>query len=221
MKKITLLVASILLLGNVAKASDVKKFDEGNGRNEYNIDEPIVFTERGIEFFVFANGDFDFNTRPDDTQGGYYFKSAGKKGAADNATSRGGRGPVNYGVIVEQDSFGRVRRVGNTFINYDFNDRVSRIGSVFMRYNRFALTQVGGLRIVYNRFGEITDMIGCVKGRASGYTNNYYGNNYDNHNHNGYHNNEYHNNTYATNYNSNDYYYYKADGTRAKVEEKN
>lgn len=214
MKKITLLVASILLLGNVAKASDVKKFDEGNGRHEYTIDEPIVFTERGIEFFVFANGDFDFNTRPDDTQGGYYFKSAGKKGA-DKTTSRGGRGPVNYGVIVEQDSFGRVRRVGNTFINYDFNDRVSRIGSVFMKYNRFALTQVGGLRIVYNRFGEITDMIGAVKGRASGYTNNYYENGYDNHNHNE------HNNTYATNYNSNDYYYYKADGTKAKVGERN
>ena len=84
-----------------------------------------------------------------------------------------------------------------------------------MKYNRFALTQVGGLRIVYNRFGEITDMIGAVKGRASGYTNNYYGNDYDNHNQNE------HNNTYATNYNSNDYYYYKADGTKAKIEERN
>ena len=213
MKKITLLVASILLLGNVAKASDVKKFDEGNGRNEYTIEEPIVFTERGIEFFVFANGDFDFNTRPDDTQGGYYFKGAGKK-VADKTTSRGERGPVNYGVIVEQDSFGRVRRVGNTFINYDFNDRVSRIGSVFMRYNRFALAQVGGLKIIYNRFGEITDMIGCVKGRNAGYTNNYYANNYQNNY------NENHYSTYASNYNSNDYYYYKADGTRAKVDEK-
>ena len=214
MKKITLLVASILLLGNVAKASDVKKFDEGNDRHEFNIDEPIVFTERGIEFFVFTNGDFDFNTRPEDSQGGYYFKSAGKKGSDANL-ERGGRGPVNYGVIIEHDSFGRVRRVGNTFINYDFNDRVSRIGSVFMRYNRFALTQVGGLKIVYNRFGEITDMIGCVKGRTNGFTNTYYGNNYDNH-----YNNEHHNTTYATNYNSNDYYYYKADGTRAKIEEK-
>ena len=30
-------------------------------RDRFDINEPISFTERGIEFFVFANGDFDFN----------------------------------------------------------------------------------------------------------------------------------------------------------------
>ena len=213
MKTITLLVASILLATNVTVASELRTITDDFTTTRYSHDEPISFNERGIEFFVFANGEFDFNTRPDDSQGDYFFKGAGKK-VADKTTSRGERGPVNYGVIVEQDSFGRVRRVGNTFINYDFNDRVSRIGSVFMRYNRFALAQVGGLKIIYNRFGEITDMIGCVKGRNAGYTNNYYANNYQNNY------NENHYSTYASNYNSNDYYYYKADGTRAKVDEK-
>jgi hypothetical protein len=203
MKKITLLVASALLVVNVANAQ----------RNERcNFDEPISFTERGIEFFVFLNGDFDFNTRPSDSQGDYYFRGAGKKGA--DVLNRGSvaRGPVNYGVLIEHDSFGRVRRVGNTFINYDFNDRVTRIGSVYMLYNRFALTQVGNLRIIYDRGGEIVDMIGQVKGfRNNGFTNTYYGpstvcnNDFDN--------------SYSYN-NSNDYYYYKADGTRAKIEEK-
>jgi hypothetical protein len=45
----------------------------------------------------------------------------------------------NYGVKVEHDNLGRVRQVGNVFINYDANDRVKRIGSVYMTYNRYAL----------------------------------------------------------------------------------
>ena len=162
MKKITLLVASILLLGNVAKASELN-FTDDETRTRFSFDEPISFNERGIEFFVFPNGDFDFNTRPDDSHGDYFFKGAGKKGN-DKITDRR---PANFGTLIEHDSFGRVRRVGNTFINYDTRDRVNRIGTVYMRYNRFALTQIGGLRIEYNRFCEITEMFGAVKGRRN------------------------------------------------------
>ena len=76
-----------------------------------------------------------------------------------------------------------MRRVGNTFINYDFNNRVSRIGSVFMRYNRFAIAQIGGMQIIYNRRGQIIDFIGSVNGRNNGFN---YGNfqNYQYQNHN-------------------------------------
>jgi hypothetical protein len=202
MKKITLLVASVLLVVNVAKAQ----------RNDrFSFDEPISFNERGIEFFVFPNGDFDFNTRPSDSHGEFYFRGAGKRGA--NVQHRGSvaRGPINYGVLIEHDSFGRVRRVGNTFINYDSNDRVTRIGSVYMRYNRFALSQVGGLHIIYNRRGDIVDMFGQVKGyRNNGFATTYYGPTTCNTSV-----------DYSYTYNNNDdYYYYKADGTRAKIEDK-
>ena len=206
MKKITLLVASILLVGSVAKASELNFTDEET-RTRFNFDEPISFTERGIEFFVFPNGDFDFNTRPNDSQGDYFFRSAGKR--VSNTSTARGNANVNYGTLIEHDSFGRVRRVGNTFINYDNFDRVSRIGTVYMKYNRLSLTQVGGLKIVYNRRGDIVDMIGSVKGRSlNGFTSTYYGtaSNYNNSQ-----------NTYA--YNDNNYYYYKADGTKAKIED--
>jgi hypothetical protein len=78
-----------------------------------------------------------------------------------------------------------------------------------MKYNRFALTQVGGMHIVYNRRGDIVDTIGSVKGRRNtGYVfNNHNQNNYDN------------DHNYSASNNSNDYYY-KADGTKAKLEEK-
>lgn len=199
MKKITFFVASILLLGSAAKASEFKITDEVF-TTRMSFDEPISFTERGIEFFVFPNGDFDFNTRADDSHGDYQYKSAGKRTSAVNKNNR----PVNYGVLIEHDSFGRVRRVGNTFINYDRDDRVSRIGTVYMRYNRFALDQVGNMKLIYNRYGELVDTVGSIKGRKyQGYAYNT-------------------NNTYApvvTN-NNDDYYYYKTDGTRAKIEEK-
>jgi hypothetical protein len=53
----------------------------------------------------------------------------------------------NFGVKVEHDNFGRVRRVGNVFINYDANDRIKRIGLSTWLYNRFALEQVGDYRL--------------------------------------------------------------------------
>lgn len=202
MKKITFLVASILLVGTAANASEVLKIADERTETRYSFNEPISFTERGIEFFVFGNGDFDFNTRPEDSQGDYFFKSAGKRGS----NARASRGQVNYGTLIEHDSFGRVRRVGNTFINYDNQDRVSRIGTVYMRYNRFALSQIGGMQLVYNRRGDIIDTVGSIKGRRNaGFTNSYYGPITSN-------------NNYA--YNDDDFYYYKTDGTKAKVEDK-
>lgn len=200
MKKITLLVASILLVGSVANASEIITNSGEEMKMGYSSDEPISFIERGIEFYVFPNGEFDFNTRPDDSQGDYFYKTAGKRGTETQA-----KRTTNYGVRIEHDSFGRVRRVGNTFINYDNRDRVSRIGTVYMKYNRTALAQIGGMRIVYNRRGDIVDTIGRIKG----YSNSGYAYNYD----------DYDYNYSASTNNDNDYYYYKADGTKAKIED--
>ena len=189
MKNFTLLVASVLLIGNLANANETKIISKVNAANYYD-NEPVSFLERGIEFFVFPNGDFDFNTRPDDSQGNYQFKTAGRRSTEVNRNNR----PINYGVLIEQDSFGRVRRVGNTFINYDFSDRVTRIGSVYMQYNRFALDQIGNMRLIYNRHGEIVNTVGNIKGkRYQGYA---------------YQNNQNHS-PYNTNNNSSDYYYKK------------
>jgi len=215
MRTITLLVASILLTANVTKANETKSFNSLNvTREQFNINEPISFTERGIAFFVFANGEFDFNTRPDDSHGTYQYKQAGRR--ADVTDSRG---DGNFGVLIERDNFGRIRRVGNTFINYDSRDRVSRIGTVFMTYNRIGLTQIGGMRIIYDRRGDIVDMIGEVKGyRNYGYAYNTYGSN-NGYSYNNHDDRDYNDREHATSYNNNDYYYYKADGTKAAVED--
>ncbi len=217
--KITLFVASLMLATTATKASDIINFSGSNVefKTRFNNDEPIQFSERGIDFFVFQNGEFDFNTRPNDNGGDYYFKTAGRRSVEAN-----GQGLENFGVRIERDNFGRIRRIGNTFINYDFQDRVSRIGTVFLKYNRFALIQIGGLQLVYNRFGELVDTFGSVKSRGySGFTNTYYyGNNNCNSNYNS-NNNQYSDNQYNGNQpDDNSHYYYRTDGTKAKIEDK-
>ena len=215
MKKITLaLSVFVLLLGTtMTKASSEEVFDDVDRRFrpiDYRYAEPIIFMERGVEFMIFPNGEFDFNTvatnagpRPRNTTYG-----------APRGNAYGYWKNRNRGVRVEHDYRGRVRRVGNVYINYDAYGRVKRVGSVYMRYNSFALSRVGNLRIIYDRRGRIVDIRGFVNAANHGYnytpvnnhynpTTVYYGNN------NGY------DSDYG--YNDNDFYYYKADGTKAKM----
>ena len=219
MRKITLLVASTILVGSMAFASENPVFSDNNGRNprhyvDYRNAEPIMFMERGIEFYVFPNGEFDFNTRPSGPRRTVVNTTYGAPGVRTTTTYYG---PANYGVRIEHDNFGRVRRVGNVFINYDGYNRVKRVGSVYMRYNSFALTQVGGLRIFYNRRGHIIDVAGYVNGASHAYaynpfTSGGYGNDYS------YNTPDYdYGYESGSGHNEDDYYYYKADGTKAKM----
>ena len=218
MKKITqVLVIAVLALGlHSAKASDKKVFDDVSIRNyppvDYRYTDPIVFMERGVEFYVFPNGEFDFNTvrttAPNTRRASVNrtYGAPGRRGYSNNYY-----GPSNNGTKIEHDYMGRVRRVGNVFINYDAVGRVKRVGSVYMNYNTFALSQVGGLRIIYDRRGRIVNIIGVVNNYSGNYsyptTNNHYqaDNQYD------------YNSDYGNNDSEEDYYYYRQDGTKAKM----
>ena len=220
MKKITFLVASILFIGGgVANATEKNNFShERRSSVDFRNAEPIVFTERGVEFFVFLDGQFDFNTRP--STGGMYYRESRRGNVNKTYGAPSSFRDRNYGVKVEHDEMGRVRRIGNVFVNYDSNDRIKRVGSVYMTYNRFALEQVGGLQIIYNRRGQIVDKVGAVKGRRSyeysPNNNDNWDNDYDN-------NQNSSNNDYDDDQNSDDqnqYYYKKSDSKAQKVETK-
>lgn len=201
MKKITLLVASLLLVGSVANASEIIKFsDERSFITNYD-DEPITFVERGIEFYIFPDGQFDFNTEPTVGNDLYYRNGRRSTAANTNATYGAPRTNSVQGVRIEHDSEGRIRRIGNVFVNYDAYDRIKRIGSVYMTYNRYALSQVGGLQLIYDRRGRIIDMVGSVKGAAYAASNN--GNSY------------YYGSSSQYGNSNNNNYYYKEDGTKA------
>ena len=209
MKKITLLVvASILLVGNMALASENPVFSDNTNRRGYYIDyrdaEPIIFKERGIEFMLFPNGEFDFNTRPS----GPRYAVNGTNGAP---STRGYYGTSERGIRVEHDNFGRVRRVGNVYINYDAFGRVKRIGTIYMSYNSFAVTKVGNMRIVYDRRGRIVDVYGFINHANGGYNYNP-GTHYSGGN--GHYDDD---DDYGDDYNDDDYYYYRKDGSKAKM----
>ena len=209
-KEITLLVvASILLVGSMAYASENPVFSDNTNRRGFYIDyrdaEPIIFKERGIEFMLFPNGEFDFNTRP------IRSRTNGTTGAPRGVYY----GTSERGIRIEHDNFGRVRRVGNVYINYDVFGRVKRIGTIYMSYNSFAVTKVGNMRIIYDRRGRIVDVFGFINYANNGYVYNPRGIHYSGGN-GGYG----YGNDYEDDYgNDNDYYYYKKDGSKAKMTE--
>lgn len=202
MKKVTLLVAGLLLTGSLALASESNVFS-GNTTTYYNnpVDyreaEPVVFIERGIEFMVFPDGQMDFNTQPGATTTNYY-----RTGSRANATYGAPGGNANQGVRVDHDANGLVRRVGNVYINYDYAGRVKRIGSIYMSYNRYALSQIGNLWLVYDRQGRIVETKGFVNdaNRGRGYepAYAYNGNNNSGSYNSGNYNNSNDNNYYRT-----------------------
>ncbi len=120
MKKGLLLVVAILGLTNLFAT---------NTTNErivnYKYDDAVTFLERGIEFHVFLNGDFDFNRNT----------------------------IYNNRTYIRKDHFGRIQQIGNTVINYGFNGNVTGIGNVPIRYNFGQLSSVGNLQIQYDRWG--------------------------------------------------------------------
>jgi len=80
------------------------------------MDEPVKITVRGIDFFIFPNGEFDFNAHQKRNK--HYYS------------------PSGYGVKIKRDRYGKIRRIGNVFINYNRYRQVSRIGNVFIKYNQ-------------------------------------------------------------------------------------
>lgn len=218
MRKITqVLVITVLALGlQTVKASEKRVFNDVDNRNyppvDYRYADPIVFMERGIEFYVFPNGEFDFNTvrttAPNRRKNSVNrtYGAPGSRGYSNNYY-----GPSHTGTKIEHDYMGRVRRVGNVFINYDATGRVKRVGSVYMNYNSFALSQVGGLRIIYDRRGRIVNIIGIVNGYSGNYSYNTNNHHYQADNQYDYHSN------YSNEDSDEDYYYYRQDGTKAKM----
>ncbi|WP_435263342.1 hypothetical protein [Tenacibaculum sp. nBUS_03] len=129
---LTILLVTPLSANNINKSTS--KIE-----STYRYDDAVTFVERNVQFHVFLNGEFDFNTHYRNTQYVDYY---------------GRRTKVNRGVRIDRDFKGRIRRVGNVFVNYDFRGNVTRIGSVFIRYRRGQLTKVGNLRIRYDRWGK-------------------------------------------------------------------
>jgi hypothetical protein len=154
MKNFTLkAVLSLVFFAFVGSYHSIAQAEISRRGQNSNTDVPFEFEEKGIVFYVFTNGTFDFNTQPHVPTTTTYVMRRGSSALANEPR----------GVRIYRDRSGNIRRIGNTFINYDRLNRVSRIGSVFMEYSRNGLVQIGGLSIQYNRRGDIVNTFGNIK----------------------------------------------------------
>lgn len=163
MKKLVVLATVLLSTLATVYANDNTERNVNLETSRYSYSQPFQFNERGVAFFVFPNGEFDFNTHPN------YYRGNGRRTSVNTTygAPRSRRGHYNHyynpSVRIEHDHLGRVRRIGNVFINYDRSGRVKRVGSVYVRYQHRLLKQIGGLRVIYDRYGRIIRTTGAIK----------------------------------------------------------
>ncbi|MHB0755851.1 hypothetical protein [Polaribacter sp. M15] len=124
MKKGVLIVLAMFLMVSTVEAKKSENVSNRFGVNYYAYNNAVNFFERGIEFFVFTNGDFDFDINTN-----------------------------NRRVRIVRDFRGRIQRIGNVRLRYDFRGNVTRIGNIRLNYFRNRLTNVGDLRVRYDRWG--------------------------------------------------------------------
>ena len=169
MKKMTLVLAMMLIGLTSATATEFKSVKKGKDlkfNKRYRNAQPIKFVERGVEFLIFPDGSFDFNSN----YGVNYWRYTNSRRSSIITTFNSPRSRVQYtsprirGVKILHDRYGAVRQIGNVFINYDRHGKVKRVGSVYMNYNRGngRLKQVGDLRVNYNSWGKIVRLSGQV-----------------------------------------------------------
>jgi hypothetical protein len=169
MKKLVLFTALLIGLTTVTATAETKTANQDERlqiTKRYRYSQPVLFVERGVEFMIFPDGSFDFNTN----YGNQVYRPNSRRSSINNTFGAPGK-RVHYstsrsrGVLITHDYDGKVRRIGNIFINYDKRGRIKRAGSVYMKYDKKRhrqLKQVGGLHIKYNRWGKIIYSSGQV-----------------------------------------------------------
>ena len=141
-----MMVSTFGAIESTKTSNDVVDFNP-----HYYSDEGIEFTERGIKFYIFLDGAFDFNTAAI-ADVDYIYRN--RRVYKSHRSKRG--------IRIERDHEGRIRRVGNVFISYKWNGKIKRVGSVFVKYRGDMMKKVGNLKIHYDRYG--VRFIGQVKG---------------------------------------------------------
>lgn len=152
MKKVTALVLGIFLLGFTAKAAEETSL---NGTLNFYDGSSYIFVERGIEFSVFPDGQFDFV---------YVGPNNGNVNVninTPNASITFNSGQ-NYDMYVQYDDYGAVIQIEDVPIYYDHYGRIVRAGDVEIQYNSRRIVRVGGMRIFYNSYGAFDYCTGFI-----------------------------------------------------------
>ena len=135
MKKVLLLLLGIMSFATV-NANDI-----GTSTTTtigYRYDEAVTFIERGVQFHVFLNGDFEFDN-PNGNRNYYDYNN---------------RRYTRNNIRIDRDYEGKIKRIGTNYIRYDYKGNVTRIGNIRIYYTRGLVRKVGDLKVSYNTWGD-------------------------------------------------------------------
>src|SRR5690606_9154231 len=140
MKKLALLFTAVFLIGTSVSAKTTNTAIDNSYINGYSkgYGNSFIFTEGGIEFSVFPDGQFDF-----------YAPNYGPKANISINTpniSFSFNTGYDYGPYVQYDDYGAIIQIENVPIYYDYYGRITQAGNVKIRYNHYGhVSRVGGL----------------------------------------------------------------------------
>jgi len=166
MKK--LLLAVLFLGGMTAQANTVTDLDLSIEKGKrYNQPQSITFTERGVEFEVFINGQFDFAR----TGERFQIRNQGRRGFTNNAPGHtyAVSFPYRGNSFVTYNRRGDIYQVGRNVINYNRKGKVNQIGTIALRYKNGKLARVGDMHVIYNRKGRIIKLSRFTRGNNAHY----------------------------------------------------
>ncbi len=157
MRKLVFL-AVVFLGGIAAQANQVTNLDHNTTTGiRYNKPQSITFIQRGVQYFVYPNGEFDYRvirSQYRGRRGNYNNNAPGTTYGVTYATTN--RARVSY------DFYGNIIKIGRVNIFYNRRGKVNQIGNVSLRYRHGRLVRVGNLHITYDGWGRIAGVNGYV-----------------------------------------------------------
>ncbi|MEJ6791389.1 MAG: hypothetical protein QNK89_01250 [Lacinutrix sp.] len=158
MKNSIYLFSALFLSSFTVNADNTNNLNilENNASTSYRgYGNSFIFTEQGVEFSIYADGQFDFHML---NYGPSVNASVGNSNV--NISFNSG---FDYGAYVQYDEFGAIIQIENTPIFYDYYGRISQAGNIRINYNnRGFITRVGGLFVHYNRFNAFDRCTGFI-----------------------------------------------------------
>jgi len=151
MRKFILLTAAILLGTSVGLADTSTA--ETSMTYGYNYGKSFIFSENGITFSVYPDGEFDFYLNR--------LHNAGVRADIGNVGITFNSG-YDYNAYVQYDDYGAVLQVENVPIYYDYYGRVEQIGDVRVYYRNGRVYRVGGLYAYYTPAGHFDYYTGYI-----------------------------------------------------------
>ena len=151
MKKFYLLL-SFLVVGFSAEAAPAAA-EVNFERRSYG--DAFIFVERGVEFAVFPDGQFDF-----------FFDPRGNFNRFPSHINYSFNSGYNYGPFVQYDDYGAVIQIENVPVYYDYYGRIIQAGRVQIRYNAFGMVnRIGNMFVHYNPYNHFSHTSGYINGR--------------------------------------------------------